>query len=352
MSNILLVLRWSVKQHLQKNFRRCRDAATRLRYLIVFNLALGRSARQTAEAIQVHHTTVYRVLKRFVCFGEAGLWDRRANNGVEKLSDRFLDELYQVVRGSPLDFGWKRPTWTRELLVETLVRRTGVRVHPATMSRALAEIGARRGRPKPTVACPWSKTAKTRRLNRLRALLATLPRGARAFYSDEVDIHLNPKIGLDWMVRGQQKEVPTPGKNQKRYLAGALDVRTGEVIWVAGERKTAALFLDLLDALRRRFPRVGCLHLIVDNYKIHSATIVTAALSGYLAGKVQLHFLPPYCPDHNKIERVWEDLHANVTRNHRCDTMRRLMQNVRYYLCKRNRKGRSATATRTTPMAA
>ena len=42
------------------------------------------------------------------------------------------------------------------------------------MSRTFAEIGARRGRPKPTVACPWSKAAKTRRLRQIEALLANL----------------------------------------------------------------------------------------------------------------------------------------------------------------------------------
>lgn len=31
------------------------------------------------------------------------------------------------------------------------------------------------------------------------------------FYEDEVDIHLNPKIGADWQLRGQQKRVVTPG---------------------------------------------------------------------------------------------------------------------------------------------
>jgi transposase len=46
--------------------------------------------------------------------------------------------------------------------------------------------------------------------------------------------------------------------------------------------------------------------------------------------------LPPYCPDHNKIERVWQDLHANVTRNHRQPNMTALMEAVRYYLRKRN----------------
>jgi len=32
---------------------------------------------------------------------------------------------------------------------------------------------------------------------------------------DEVDIHLNPKIGGDWMLAGQQRRILTPGKNQK-----------------------------------------------------------------------------------------------------------------------------------------
>lgn len=45
------------------------------------------------------------------------------------------------------------------------------------------------------------------------------------FYEDEVDIHLNPKIGADWQLRGQQKRVVTPGQNEKYYLAGALHGR-------------------------------------------------------------------------------------------------------------------------------
>jgi hypothetical protein len=281
---------------------------------------------------------VGRVVKRFKAYGEAGLQDARCDNGQDKLGEHFLQELDRVVRQTPQDFGWKRPTWTRELLVEVMVRRTGVRVHVGTMSRALAAIKARRGRPRPRVLCPWAKARKTRRLNGLKKLLATLPRRDRIFYEDEVDVHLNPKIGLDWMGYGQQKEAMTPGKNVKRYLAGALEVRSGDMIWVEGIQKTSYLFLDLLDALCKKYPRARRLHLILDNYKIHSSNVVHGALSGYLAGKVELHFLPPYCPDHNKIERVWKDLHENVTRNHRCRGINHLMHEVRYYLHKRNRQ--------------
>ena len=241
------------------------------------------------------------------------------------------------MRATPPQYGWRRPTWTRELLVETLVRETGIRIHVATMSRALALVKARRGRPRPTVGCPWAKAAKTRRLNAIRRVLATLPRGHVAVYEDEVDIHLNPKIGLDWMGRGQQKEVLTPGKNVKRYLAGALDARSGQLSWVEGECKTSALFIALLTQMLQTYAEAPVIHVILDNYRIHDSKIVHAALAGF-GGRIELHFLPPYCPNDNKIERVWQDLHANVTRNHLCPDIMNLMREVRYYLRKRNQK--------------
>jgi transposase len=337
MCSILPKVGYCVKQKLCQQLQRCRDAAVRVRYLIILNLLNGRSARQTAEVLGVHNTTVYRVANRFRTHGEWGLWDAREDNGQAKLDEEFLRVLYWVVRATPQAYGWRRPTWTRELLVETLVRETGVRVHVTTMSRALAMVKARRGRPRPTVACPWGNAAKTRRLNRIRRLLANLPRSHVAVYEDEVDIHLNPKIGLDWMVPGYQKEVLTPGQNVKRYLAGALDARSGRLLWVEGERKTSSLFIRLLGHLLECYPQAPVVHVILDNYRIHNSKITQAALAGF-GGRIQLHFLPPYCPSANKIERVWQDLHANVTRNHDCADMATLMQDVRYYLHKRNRK--------------
>jgi transposase len=337
MPAIVPKLRWSVKEKMRKRFQKCRIASVRIRYLILFNLWSGRGAREIEAVLNVHNTTVYRVAKRFCERGEAALWDGREHNGAEKLSEAYLGILNDVVRATPRDHGWRRPTWTRELLIETLVRKTGVRIHPTTMSRALALIKARRGKPRPTVRCPWHPAAKTRRLNNLAQLVASLPQCEVAVYEDEVDIHLNPKIGLDWMGLGQQKEVVTPGKNVKRYLAGALDARTGEVHWVEADKKDAWLFLDLLKRLTVVYPRVRRIHVILDNYKIHSSHIIGIALA-HFACRVRLHFLPPYCPEHNRIERLWQDLHAHVTRNHRCPGMTELMREVRYYLRKRNRQ--------------
>lgn len=336
MEGILPKLSRPAKRKLQKQARRCRDAALKTRYLIILSLTEGRSPADTASALQISRRTVYRVAARFREAGEPGLVDRREENGQRKLEDDYLAVLYEVVESSPLEHGWRRPTWTREMLVETMRRKTGIHIHVSTMSTALERIGARRGRPKPTVDCPWSKRAKNRRLRRIRCLLDNLPADEVAYWEDEVDIHLNPKIGLDWMVCGQQKEVPTPGQNVKRYLAGAQNVRTGELVWVEGERKNSWLFLLLLDKLVQQHPEARLIHVVLDNYSIHHTKLIKSALATSEGSRLRLHFLPPYCPDDNKIERSWQDLHANVTRNHRCPDMSTLMREVRNYLRRRN----------------
>lgn len=331
MDGIIPPLRFAAKEKLLRHLRQCRDAGLKTRYLIVVNLLDGRSARAAAAVLTVSVSTVYRVARRFREQGESGLLDRREDNGEVKLDEHYLSALHELVRSCPEDHGWFRPTWTRELLVETMRKTTGTALHVATMSRALAMIRARRGRPRPVVGCPWSKRAKTRRLNEIRRRLGRLPRGHVAVYADEVDIHLNPKIGWDWMVRGQQKEVLTPGQNVKRYIAGALDAVTERLVWVEGERKNSGLFTALLDALAAAYPKAKVIHVVLDNYRIHTSKISRMAVTAF-DGRIVLHFLPPYCPNENKIERRWEDLHAQVTRNHRCPDIKTLMRKVHRWL--------------------
>ena len=323
-----------VKQRLLKNLRCCRDVRLHTRYLIILQLNAGRSPHRIAHCLGVHRDTVYRTAKRFRQHGAFGLLDRRAGNGCGKLKAGFLDALDTLVRGSPQDHGHCRPTWTRPLLVQILVQQGYPQVHPATLSRALRLIKARRGRPRPTVGCPWPQGRKTRRLNQIRRLIEGLPADEVAVYQDEVDLHLNPKIGLDWMGYGQQKEVLTPGQNHKRYLAGALDVRTQEVIWVEGEHKDSWLFVQLLGKLYHHYAKAKTIHVILDNYGIHDSQLVGWALL-QAGGRIKLRFLPPYCPKYNKIERLWEDLHAEVTRNHTCADMEALMVEVRVFLWRR-----------------
>src|SRR3569623_2035806 len=178
------------KQRLSEQFRFTSNAGLRTRYLIIIHWLEGRSPTWIATALKVSRNTVYRTEERFLQEGEAGLFDHRISNGKRKLTEEFLEQLHEVVASDPQRYGWKRPTWTRELLVKTLRKLTGTKVALSTMSHALRMIGARRGRPKPTVACPWPEAEKQQRLAEIDGLIAHLPADEVAVYEDEVDIHL------------------------------------------------------------------------------------------------------------------------------------------------------------------
>lgn len=90
-------------------------------------------------------------------------------------------------------------------------------------------------------------------------------------YEDEVDIHLNSKIGADWKVRGEQKGIPAPGQSEKYYLAGALHSGTRKVSYVGGNSKDSSLFISLLTHLKSTYRRAKTITLIVDNYIIHKS---------------------------------------------------------------------------------
>ena len=216
--------------------------------------------------------------------------------------------------------------------------RWGARVGPTvavcTMGRALALIGARLGMPKPIVLCPWP----TRRA-RLRVLAADSPsrsarergraralqrRGRRPPQPEDRPRLDAARPAAPHRHARQEREV-LPGRRARRaHRAPSHDGRR--------TARTPRSSASCSGCSRRRYGRARRIHLIVDNYGIHSASAHAQAPSLTFGGRIVLHFLPPYCPDANRIERVWQDLHANVTRNHRCKTMSQLLANARRYL--------------------
>jgi len=336
MARMVVRVRGPVKRQLRKLRRQTKDKGLTARCQIVLLWAEHADRSAIARAIGCSMSWVDRVIRRFRDHGVAGLHDRREDNGQTKVDEAYLATLYKIVDKQPTDFGYPRPTWTQELLAKVMENLTSVKVHPATMCRALRINKARLGRPKPTVGCPWPEPAKNRRLAAIRRAVDAVEGPDVAVYLDEVDIHLNPKIGPDWMNRGKQKQVMTPGQNVKRYVCGALNTATGCIEFVAGDRKNSQLFLSMLERLLKAFPNARVIHVVLDNFRIHSSKQVQAWMKEK-GHRIRLHFLPPYCPDDNKIERQWRDLHAGVTRNHCCPTIEALMEAVRQWLKDHNR---------------
>ena len=176
-----------------------------------------------------------------------------------------------------------------------------------------------------------------RRLAPARALLRVLASGAAGSgdraHGDRLFVQLfcGPLRGAVWCRRGEQVAIPTPGKNRKRYLAGALDAHRGTVVYTEGDSKDTDLFLRLLEAVERKYDhRFRRLYIVLDNYGIHSSRIARAWVAHH--PRIRLLFQPAYHPWVNAIERLWKAMHDTVTRNHHHATLDQLMHAVRRFL--------------------
>lgn len=293
----------------------------------------GRSWREVMQILYMSSETIARIKARY----EAAGLDAALANPDEQPPTLALWQVIVAVwllQKTPQDFGFCRRRWSCEMLSVLLEEDQGLRRSPETVRRALHALGFAWRRPRPVVG-PTDPDYE-RKLQDLRELLAHLPPDETAVFQDEVDVHLNPKLGACWMIRGAQAEVVTPGNNVKRHLAGSLVWGTGTLIVSPPQtRRNTALFLAHLDDLRRRLRGARKIHVICDNASFHRSRPVRDYLARW-GHRLQLHFLPRYSPETNPIERVWWHLHETVTRNHRCRTMEELLAEVYEYFALHN----------------
>jgi transposase len=297
---------------------------------IILLCAAGFTPTQIAAVLFCSRSSVYRVVKAYRAGSLEGLVDADPSLRASSLTPSLRRSLLALLKRAPSAYGWCRTRWSCATLAAQMQVQRGVAVSAATLRRWLHKMGWVWKRAK--LVARDDDPERVNKLARIRFCLETLARRAALVFADELDIHLLPKVGYQWMPKGEVVEVVTPGQNQKRYLAAALDHLTGRVISCIGERKRAGLFLELLKALDAAYPAKAYsrLYVVVDNFGIHKAKAVAEWLA--MHPRIELLFLPTYCPKANPIERVFWEVHDKCTRNHRRQQIGQLVGDVEQHL--------------------
>lgn len=306
-------------------------------YLLALHLLLlcaaGRTPSDVAAVLFCSRSSVYRIVRAYragtLTFDET---NERApqQRRLRLLTPSLKRSVRALLKTAPRVFGWCRTRWSCAALATELQIRRGIEVSAETMRHWLHELGWEWKRAK--LAAKDDDPQRVEKLARIRLAYEQLRVGAALFFADELDISLLPKVGYQWMPKGEQVEVMTPGTNEKRYLAGALDLTTGTITSCVWYRKQTGLFIELLETLDRTHPVPLFTHLtvVIDNAKLHKAQNVQQWLAAH--PRFALLYLPTYCPQANPIERVFGDVHDKCTRNHTRKRIWRLVQDVKQHL--------------------
>jgi transposase len=308
--------------------QKCQGQQAR-RALAILRLAEGAPVARVAEHVEAARSTIYRWMGWYHLEGEAGLTPSQGGRPQSSVTQEVMDLLQGLAQKKPETLGYLRSSWTSEMLALEVNNTLGTQLHDSTVRRLMPMLGYGWRRSRPTLCIKDHKKAE--KMKAIDDALQQPEPQTDIFYVDEVDIDLNPKTGFCWSQKGKQTTIPTPGKNQKRYIAGALHARTGKVVWVEGNSKSSDLFIALLEKLRSSYRRSRKLILILDNYIIHKSRKTLRCLASH-TGKFQLLFQPVYHPWVNRIERLWKALHDTVTRNHRYPNMDAMMGGVRRFM--------------------
>lgn len=297
---------------------------------IILLCAAGYTPTQIAAVLFCSRSSVYRAVRVYRNGSLARLSEAESPPRAGSLSPSLQRSLLALLKRPPAAYGWCRTRWSCATLAAQMHVQRRLTVSAATLRRWLHKMGWVWKRAK--LIARDDDPQRVNKLARIRFCVENLGKQAALVFADELDIHLLPKVGYQWMPKGEAVEIITPGVNQKRYLAAALDHLTGRVISCIGEGKTAGLFLGLLKALDAAYPaaRYARLVVVVDNFGIHKAKAVAQWLAVH--PRLELLFLPTYCPKANPIERVFWEVHDKCTRNHRRKQIRQLVGDVEQHL--------------------
>jgi transposase len=335
----IIQIPWEEQEEMLRELR-----AARYGHLLALHVLLlcarGRTPSEISRFMFCSRSSVYRIVSNYL------KKTRRAEqNGQQpEEEDPFPEDephpyipslkrsLLALVKRAPESFGWCRTRWSCAVLSLQLKAKRGVELSRETIRVWLHDLGWAWKRARHVAKD--SDPERAVKLALIRSVYEHLRSSERLLFSDEMDINLLPKLGYEWMRRDIQTEVMTPGKNRKWYLAAALDKVTGKILHVTARRKTHELFLELLKKVERAYPatEVSRIYVVADNYKIHKTPEVKSWLGNH--PRIELLWLPTYCPRANPVERVFGDVHDKCTRNHKRKRIEELVADVERYLRK------------------
>ncbi|WP_192962698.1 IS630 family transposase [Propionibacterium acidifaciens] len=156
--------------------------------------------------------------------------------------------------------------------------------------------------------------AITRRMAEVKAQVKDLlDQGWEVYTADEVRLEHEAETRRMWLPKGQRTKFHVDRQKVSQSFFGALSLTNKKVKLypIEGNQNTEQTILAL-DRLQRE-TETGKIAVVLDNARFHHAKALTGLHEpGQLLERITPIHLPPYAPDHNPVEHVWNAARSNI----------------------------------------
>lgn len=220
------------------------------RVLAILEVSRGIPVDDVATALSVTRQSVYNWLRRYDSNDcEASLKNRPQSGRPRLLPEHRQSWLKDLMRIRPEARGYFANEWTVPLLQEELLHCTGRYLSADTIGRSLARLGFVWKRPR-YVLSPDPDRLKKRRIFRE---IGQLPPRSVLLAEDETDLLMFPPLRSCWALRGEPACVVISGRNARRVIFGALNLRTGHRLLLPREHQRAVDFQAFLSVVHEHY---------------------------------------------------------------------------------------------------
>lgn len=137
------------------------------------------------------------------------------------------------------------------------------------------------------------------------------------------------KLAYGWMPKGQKTVVKTTGSRTRLNIMGALNLRDiGRPVVREYDSINSENIARFFIAIRETYPIRQKVHIILDGAGYHRSELVK---DWVYVMNIELHYLPPYSPNLNPIERLWKVMNEAVRNNRYFSSASEFRQEIRRF---------------------
>lgn len=282
-----------------------------LRIRAVSRVLSGESPEVVSKAIGINRTTIYDWLAKYRSGGWHALRSRPTPGAKPKIDGRKMEWIFKTISGkNPQQLKFEFALWTREMIQQLILKKFKIKLSLKAVGRLLSQLGLTCQKPlyqaiqrSESLVKNWLKTVYPGIKKRAKQERAEI------YFGDAAHIRSDHHAGKTWGVKGKTPVIVSSGSRFSFSLISAISAQGLMRFMVTEGGVDSDVFIQFLKRLVSNASRK--IFLIVDNGRSHVSKKTKEFIST-IKDKLEIFYLPPYSPDLNPDELVWNHLKTNT----------------------------------------
>ena len=299
---------WKLKQ-LKKFHKTLKQKHEADRIKAVVLLGSGWSPAQVAEVLLISEGSVRTYFKDFQQYGKEGLIRRDYTGRESFLTEEQEQELSQHLEEN---------LYQRSQDIQHYIAKTyKVQYSRSGLNELLHRLNFTYHKPKP-VPSQVDPHLQQLFLRKYRRLRKTMGETDVMLFADAMHSTYNAIASYGWIKKGQEKALATNSGRQRMNINGVVNIDSLQMTADFSDSINGASTVRLLEKIDKLYPLARKIHFVLDNARYYHSHEVRDWLARHK--RIKLHYLPPYSPNLNLIERVWKFFNEKVRNNRYYET--------------------------------